>query len=97
MNGAERHRRNVRTYQRKARAEGRCTLCPKPAVTADYCEQHRRSANEAKRQRYTRKDGATVQVRHCPTCGQGCHNRRTCFLEKYLRQHSRTAQANAAR
>lgn len=94
MSFVERHRRNVRSYQRDHRKRGLCILCPLPAVTADYCERHQRETNTAKRERYASRIGKFYQptVRFCPACGQPHHNIRTCLLAKYL-QHKLQRQS----
>lgn len=36
-------------WQRRMMAQGRCTICGKPAITARYCEFHREKYNGRRR------------------------------------------------
>ena len=64
------HLRAVLGYQLRHREQGLCMLCPRVAVTANYCERHRRQIN-------SRRRAGTTRWR-CHVCQKPGHNRRTC-------------------
>jgi hypothetical protein len=49
-------------------------LCPREAVSAHYCDHHRRSVN-------ARRLHVTARTSRCGRCGGTGHNRRTCPAE----------------
>jgi 5-methylcytosine-specific restriction endonuclease McrA len=64
------HLRAVLGYQLRHREQGLCMLCPRVAVSANYCERHRRKIN-------SRRRAGSTQWR-CQVCLKPGHNRRTC-------------------
>jgi hypothetical protein len=60
----------VAAYQKRHREAGLCMLCARPAVSAHYCERHRRRINAQRRVRRT--------AARCGCCHRRGHNRRTC-------------------
>ena len=84
---AESHLRAVLTYQLRHREQGLCMLCPRVAVTAHYCERHRRRVN-------ARRRAGTTQW-HCQVCHRPGHNRRTC-PENRAYQREATPSAGVA-
>ena len=67
---SEAHLRAVLGYQLRHREQGLCMLCPKVAVSANYCERHRRKINSRRR--------AGTTLWRCQVCHRPGHNRRTC-------------------
>jgi len=72
------HRLAVLAYQQRHLAAGLCMVCPRPAVSAHYCEHHRRRINAQRRTR----PGAL----RCGACHERGHNRRTCPTLKAQRE-----------
>lgn len=59
-------------YRQGNVAAGRCCMCPRPRVTAVYCELHRAEHNERVR------GGPSTKAYACSRCRQPGHDARTC-------------------
>jgi hypothetical protein len=66
-----------REYQRKHRALGLCVLCPRPAVNASFCAEHRDAARVRAKAAFRVKN-PRAKMRRCGRCGERGHNRATC-------------------
>lgn len=51
-----------RKWQRLAQAEGKCTLCGKPAVNRAHCEHHREKQREYSRNKYRAAHGIPLDA-----------------------------------